>query len=425
MKFQRGMGAVLAAFLAMNATPLATNLQAAAESALDQPALQSAQQPLQSEDKPSSVAPEQQTPETGTEQGDPQVTPETDPSEDQGKGKRRTLYAKKKVKIYSKRKTSSGVVGTIPKDTKILITKISGGWGSASYDGMSGFVRVNKFTAKKPIIEEETPVEEPGSNPDVPVEGGPETPGVPNTPDEMIEGENAGQSVGGKTGLTKVDRSRTKGKDWSGQIVLAEGGMPIPVLYQTDYRKVVCIYSGIKRSVSTSGCSTTALSMVIAYLTGNTEQTPHTLFREAVQSGMYHGNGLARRQVKKIADANGIHGVWTKLDADGIISTLKEGKPIIVNVGPGYFTERGHYIVLRGVTDDGLILVNDPASAERSANGYPVGIFLEQRRSADSFMVCTVAEVKEEEKAEETEKAEPQAEAVEEPVADVKPDEES
>ena len=35
-------------------------------------------------------------------------------------------------------------------------------------------------------------------------------------------------------------------------------------------------------------------------------------------------------------------------------------------MGPGHFTNGGHFIILRGVTLDGSVLVADPASQERS-----------------------------------------------------------
>lgn len=37
-----------------------------------------------------------------------------------------------------------------------------------------------------------------------------------------------------------------------------------------------------------------------------------------------------------------------------------QGKPVISSQGPGLFTSFGHFIVLRGVTFDGRVLVNDP-----------------------------------------------------------------
>ena len=39
---------------------------------------------------------------------------------------------------------------------------------------------------------------------------------------------------------------------------------------------------------------------------------------------------------------------------------LSTGKPVIASMKKGTFTRGGHFIVLRGITEDGKILVNDP-----------------------------------------------------------------
>lgn len=50
----------------------------------------------------------------------------------------------------------------------------------------------------------------------------------------------------------------------------------------------------------------------------------------------------------------------------------------------------GHYIVLRGVTEDGKILVNDPNSADNSKLAYPMKTILKETRTGTPFMVCEV-----------------------------------
>ena len=51
---------------------------------------------------------------------------------------------------------------------------------------------------------------------------------------------------------------------------------------------------------------------------------------------------------------------------DGTVKKyLEEGHPIICNVGPGYFTEGGHYIVFTGWVDN-LLMIHDPNNKEYS-----------------------------------------------------------
>ena len=44
----------------------------------------------------------------------------------------------------------------------------------------------------------------------------------------------------------------------------------------------------------------------------------------------------------------------------------------------GHFTSSGHFIVLRGVTEDGKILVADPASKKRSEQEWELSIILNE-----------------------------------------------
>lgn len=45
-----------------------------------------------------------------------------------------------------------------------------------------------------------------------------------------------------------------------------------------------------------------------------------------------------------------------------------------------HFTKGGHFIVLRGITAEGKILVADPASVKRSNQEWDLSIILEEAR---------------------------------------------
>ena len=52
-----------------------------------------------------------------------------------------------------------------------------------------------------------------------------------------------------------------------------------------------------------------------------------------------------------------------------IDALLEKGIPVVLSVGPGDFTQNGHYIVLVGYKD-GKIKVNDPFSKANSEKEY-------------------------------------------------------
>lgn len=309
--------------------------------------------------------------ETSTPEGDSQK-PDKPKEEPTG----RTRYAAKKTSMYKSRKTSSKVLKSIPKGAEVYEVSIIGKWAKIKYKGKTGYVKKGRLTSEKPPQKEQ----------EVSVDGSIKKKDGKRKINLVDEDGN---------GMLELDRSVDRAFNWSGQIVLGEGGMPIPQLFQEDYPQTVCVYGGKKRSASTSGCGAASLSMVIAYLTGNTEQDPYTIFREACQSGMYHGAGLGHEALRKIGKRYGVNGTWVKLTTSELKATLKDGKPVIAHMGEGLFTEGGHYIVLRGVTDEGKILVNDPASKKNTKMAYPTDLFKKETKSSTPYMVCEPIQDKE------------------------------
>lgn len=57
-----------------------------------------------------------------------------------------------------------------------------------------------------------------------------------------------------------------------------------------------------------------------------------------------------------------------------IVDALSEGKLVVTLMGPGHFTTGGHFIVLRGVTAEGKLLVADPVSYNKSQQEWDAEI---------------------------------------------------
>lgn len=133
-----------------------------------------------------------------------------------------------------------------------------------------------------------------------------------------------------------------------------EGGMRIPLYDQKDYANVA--YGG--GSIASSGCGPTSFAMVASYLLDR-EITPV----DAIWCGNAYyvpGAGTSWSYFQGAADHFGIRLVGTTTDPNTVMQALSEGKPVISSQRPGLFTSGGHFIVLRGITADGKILVNDP-----------------------------------------------------------------
>jgi len=107
-------------------------------------------------------------------------------------------------------------------------------------------------------------------------------------------------------------------------------------------------------SIETNGCSVVCLAMVATYLTGHT-YLPDELAR---YFGGRAENNIARLELASDA----LRLPWEKAeDCHDAFTALEEGKPVIAMMNKNsLFTDTQHFIVLTGMNEDGLILVNDP-----------------------------------------------------------------
>lgn len=66
---------------------------------------------------------------------------------------------------------------------------------------------------------------------------------------------------------------------------------------------------------------------------------------------------------------------------EALRDALLSGKMLVALMGPGHFTNNGHFILLRGVTLSGTILVADPNSQERSLCEWDPQLILDELSS--------------------------------------------
>lgn len=165
--------------------------------------------------------------------------------------------------------------------------------------------------------------------------------------------------------------------------------LDVPLYYQQDYPENVVSWHGEETSVAKSGCGATCVSMVIGYFYPGEEPEPDEIMRLAGDRGFYRGDGLGRDALRLLLAEYNITGRWRKLDARAIENTLRKGKIIVVYVGPGYFTGSGHYIVLRGIAENGELLVADPNSREKTEEKtYRFAEIIRQAKGDYPFMIC-------------------------------------
>lgn len=131
------------------------------------------------------------------------------------------------------------------------------------------------------------------------------------------------------------------------------------------------------------GCGPTAMAMAVASLT-DIPADPVTMAAWAVDNGHWARRSGSRHSIVQGAAASfGIEAEsFPSREAEDMLAALEQGKLLVALVGPGHFTDGGHFILLRGVTDDRQVLVADPNSPERSLMLWDPQIILDELSSA-------------------------------------------
>lgn len=157
----------------------------------------------------------------------------------------------------------------------------------------------------------------------------------------------------------------------------------VPHLYQIDEEWASVPYAGA--TVAESGCGPTSLSMVYVALTGRTDRDPAAMAAFSERGGYVEGGLTAWRLMTDGARELGLRSRELSADASVVRAELRAGRPVICSVGPGDFTEKGHFIVLTAVDENGDVVVHDPNSEERSLRTWDVQRVLGQCRNLWSF----------------------------------------
>lgn len=129
------------------------------------------------------------------------------------------------------------------------------------------------------------------------------------------------------------------------------------------------------------GCGPTAMAMVVSTLS-ETGIDPAQMAQHCVDQGYWakkHGSYWSI--VPGAAEDFGLTCISLppeETDRDLIVYYLNTGQLLVALMGPGHFTNGGHFIVLRGITLDGSVLVADPASPERSLITWDLDLILEE-----------------------------------------------
>lgn len=201
-----------------------------------------------------------------------------------------------------------------------------------------------------------------------------------HTPEPTPEPEPESQMAGDPT-LTDVlpvtDPSITELLLTDGQYFLTGGMVEILYFNQGDEMWADKPYGS--DSIGGYGCGPTAMAMVVASMT-DTQTDPALMAQWAADHGYWaRKSGSYLSIVEGTAQAFGLQAeAFPGRTPDELLEALLSGKVLVALMGPGHFTNRGHFILLRGVTLSGEILVADPNSPERSLSVWDPQLILDE-----------------------------------------------
>lgn len=201
-----------------------------------------------------------------------------------------------------------------------------------------------------------------------------------STPAPEPEPEPESQMAGDPT-LTDVlpvsDPSITELVLTGGQFYLTGGTLEIVYFNQGDEPWASQPYGS--DNIGGYGCGPTAMAMVVASMT-DTQTDPALMSQWAAEQGYWaRRSGSYLSIVEGTAQAHGLQAEsFPGRTPDELLEELLSGKVLVALMGPGHFTNRGHFILLRGVTLSGQVLVADPNSAERSLSVWDPQLILDE-----------------------------------------------
>lgn len=198
---------------------------------------------------------------------------------------------------------------------------------------------------------------------------------------EIMAIESFQQEYGYNQNIGSYDADYVSGSGQSYEgVMFTDGGMEVMYYNQMDERWADIMY-GTSSTIGQGGCGPTSMAIVTSTLTGEAHD-PVELAEWSVANGhRCEGNGSYHSLIPAAASAYGLS-CEKNLDAQGIVDALSSGKLVVVIMSKGHFTRGGHFIVLRGVTSGGKILVADPASYGRSEQEWDLSIIMNESNKA-------------------------------------------
>ena len=173
--------------------------------------------------------------------------------------------------------------------------------------------------------------------------------------------------------LTRAYGDAYYGTDY-GDIVFTDSEIEVVYYNQTDSRWGGKAYG--TSTIASAGCGPTALAIATATFV-DSSVTPEDI---ATWGYDYYVKNKGSKHLL-ITEGGAHYGLTVTglgANAQKVVDALGRGHLVIAIMSKGHFTDGGHFIVLRGMTSDGKILVADPASITRSNQEWSLRLIVNE-----------------------------------------------
>lgn len=168
-----------------------------------------------------------------------------------------------------------------------------------------------------------------------------------------------------------------------GRWITGDEGIDTYFYTQIDERWADLYYGGTD-TIGKYACGPTSMAIVVSSFTDICIDPVQMSAWAKNNNYWFSESGSLHTIIPETAEAFGLkaEGVENTSQAKiKIKKALEEGKLVVALMGKGHFTQGGHFIVLRGLTADGKVLVADPASEERTEQSWDLSLIVSEAKT--------------------------------------------
>lgn len=135
--------------------------------------------------------------------------------------------------------------------------------------------------------------------------------------------------------------------------------------------------SNKRQTIRSGGCGPTSLAIVYTSLTHEI-MTPDDMASYAMENGYCAApNGSYRSLFTSGAAKLGLTNYYIGKDLQQALEAMTEGRLMVALMGKGIFCDGGHFVVIRGVTEDGKLLMADCWNEKNNDKEWDMDIIAE------------------------------------------------